>query len=157
MGKWMILALSIATQASAQEGVSRHTEWVTKQTIDPMSDVRKCVVRAKDEDITPIFALRSDRDWFFVVSNADFPGRNVRARARVDKNLALTGEEDLSPSQDKQLFKQIREGGTKLLTESYQWPHDYQVVREFALGVLVPKLDDCERWVRTDEPPAATH
>ncbi|WP_123645927.1 hypothetical protein [Lysobacter enzymogenes] len=122
------------------------TTWEIDQQVDPMTDVRKCTVRAKDESVSPVFVYRSDAGWLFIISNADFPGRRVRAR--VDRNAALTGEEDLSSAQDKQLFKQIRAGGLKLLTESLEWPNDYPVVREFALEGLVSKLDDCESWVR---------
>lgn len=142
----------IVANGAALADETKRTIWVTRQTVDPMTDVRKCAVRAKDEDVTPIFVYRSDGGWLFVVSNSDFPGRTVRAR--VDKNTALTGEEDLSSAQDQQLFKQIHAGGTKLLTESYEWPNDYPVVREFTLEGLVPKLGECERWVRSSEPPA---
>lgn len=129
----------------------KSTEWITRQEVDRMTDVRKCTIRAKDEDVTPIFLFRSEGRWLFVVSNSDFPGRTVRAR--VDKNAAFTGEQDLSSAQDEQLFKQIRAGGTNLLTESYEWPNDTPVVREFNLAGLVPKLDDCERWVRSGAAP----
>lgn len=154
MRQWTMIALLTLTPplASAQGEVD--TRWEIEQKIDPMTDVRKCTVRASKEDITPVFVFRSDGGWLFIVSNADFPGRTVKAR--VDRNAALVGEEDLSAAQDKVLFRQIRAGGKKLLTESFEWPNDYPVVREFSVQGLAPKLDDCERWVRGNDAPAAT-
>lgn len=154
MAKRTVLMLVAALPAVALAAPPKSTEWITRQEVDRMTDVRKCMVRAKDEDVTPIFLFRSDGQWLFVVSNSDFPGRTVRAR--VDKNAALTGEEDLSSTQDKQLFKQIRAGGAKLLTESYAWPDDYPVVREFTLAGLVSILGECENWVRSGDPPQNT-
>ena len=146
---WLFAFVSFALLAEEPT----RTAWEIDQKIDPMTDVRKCTIRAKDADVTPVFVVRSDGGWLFIISNADFPGRRIRAR--VDRNTALTGEEELSSEQDRKLFEQIRAGGKKLLTESFEWPNDYPVVREFALAGLVPKLGECESWVRSGDPPSA--
>lgn len=142
--------LALASLTTLAEELPQ-TTWEIDRKVDLMTDVRKCTIRAKDKDVTPVFVLRSDADWLFIVSNSDFPGKTVRAR--VDKNVAFTGEEDLSAAQDRQLIKQIRAGGIRLLTESYEWPNDYPIVRAFLLEGLLPQMDECARWMRSGDAP----
>lgn len=95
-----------------------------------------------------MFVARQNGESFVFISGADFPGRPVQIR--VDKSRALEAEADFSPAQVAAVIKQIRGGGTQIVTKSYHWPIDDPIEEEFSTAGLPEQLDECCRWVHRE-------
>ncbi|MGY8563299.1 hypothetical protein L0938_07765 [Paracidovorax citrulli] len=122
------------------------TKWVSSQQVDRMTDARSCQVIPQGVDTPfPMFHYHSKEGFSAGVVGGDFPGRP--ATFRVDKIRAISEQEGLSGHNATTLVAQIRGGGKVLLVGSYEWPNDYEQVREFNLDGLVAALDQCKRSV----------
>lgn len=122
------------------------TNWVTSEKTDRMTDQKSCTVTPGGARMPfPMFFYHSSEGFSVGVVGGDFPGRATTFR--VDKNRAISEKEGLSGRNGAALVAQIRAGGKALLVGSYEWPNDYEQVREFNLDGLVPALDQCKRSV----------
>jgi hypothetical protein len=122
------------------------TVWSIREESDRLTDVVSCAVTPEAEMPYPMFLYRSDGRFSIGVVGGDFPGRPVTLR--VDSNRALSENDGLSQGRAFQVVEQIRRGGKRLLVGSYEWPKDYEVVREFNLSGIVEQLDRCKRHIR---------
>lgn len=122
------------------------TSWEVSEKVDPMTDAKSCHVTPKSRTPFPMFFYHSIEGFSAAVVGGDFPGKPTTFR--VDKNQAISEIEGLSGSRAQKLISHIRAGGTKLLVASYEWPNDYEVVREFNLAGLLSHLDYCRDAVR---------
>ncbi|MET4727671.1 hypothetical protein ABIE09_001475 [Lysobacter enzymogenes] len=143
----MVASLVAALPVVAFAETPSTTEWIARQTVDPMTDVRDCAVREKGHEVSPLFYYRPDTGWGLVISNADFPGRPVRVR--VDKYKAIGGEGEAS-----MVLRRVRstsksgQSGPHFSRNHYEWPNDYKIVRGLNLEGVVEKLNECERWAK---------
>ena len=122
------------------------TKWVVSEDTDRMTDARSCKVTPESHMPYPMFFYHSREGFSVGVVGGDFPGRPTTFR--VDKNKAISEVEGLSGARAQALATQIRNGGQVLLVGSYEWPNDYEVLKEFNLSGLSEKLDQCKALTR---------
>lgn len=122
------------------------TNWFLRESTDRMTDAKSCAVTPRSDMPYPIFFYHSTEGFSVGVVGGDFPGRPTTFR--VDKNKAISEIEGLSGSRAQALVAQIRTGGKQLLVGSYEWPDDYEVLKEFNLSGLPELLDRCKSLTR---------
>lgn len=123
------------------------TEWVVTESVDRMTDAKKCSVEGKSRGMPfPMFHYQTGRGAEAFMVGGDFPGK--AHSFRVDKKAPISEADGLSGARTQQLVAQIRAGGKRLLGSAYEWPYEVKQVREYNLGGLVEKLDHCKAWVR---------
>jgi len=121
------------------------TEWRVREESDRMTDARSCAVTPEAKMPYPMFFYHSEEGVAVGVVGGDFPGRP--ATFRVDSNRAISENERLTGARAVQLIEQIRSGGKQLLVGSYEWPNDYEVIKEFNLSGIIEQLDKCKQSV----------
>ncbi|WP_159097485.1 hypothetical protein [Stenotrophomonas sp. SAU14A_NAIMI4_5] len=126
--------------------VAPATDWAVVNETDRMTDAKSCHVTPRTDRMPyPMFFYHSKEGFSVGVVGGDFPGKSTTFR--VDKNRAISEVDGLSGNRAQALAGQIRSGGRVLLVGAYQWPHDWEVIREFNLAGLVEKLNSCKSAV----------
>lgn len=122
------------------------TRWVTEEKVNPLTDAKSCHVTSEGvRPPYPMFFYHSKEGFSVGVVGGDFPGKPTTFR--VDKLRAIAEVDGLSGQRAQTLVTQIRAGGKSLLVGAYEWPDDFQNIREFNLSGLPAKLDSCKASV----------
>lgn len=120
--------------------------WSARQTVDPMTDARVCMVSSLAIPGPSLMAwVRADGVTFTAGAGA-FPGTHVGIR--VDQNEAITVREDrvIRGEEAARLESQLQAGGT-VTTRHYTWPRREERIGSAPVAMAAQLIRECRQFV----------